>query len=224
MKSISDHISYIVVVIVIYSLFGCSHATFRIFEKPVVFDEVRKELSLQYLEERYGIVKDFPSIEPRMIVIHWTAIPTLEASYHAMNPSVLPGSRTAISSASSLNVAAHFLIDRDGVIFRQLPDTLFARHVIGLNHCAIGVENIGSGSAPLTRAQLKANENLVRYLVRKYPEIQYVIGHYQYTEFEEHELWKEIDENYRTGKSDPGEKFMMRLHKKLEDLGLKSNP
>ena len=224
MKSISTTTSFAVFVIFIFTFLGCSHATFRIFEKPVVFDEVRKELSIRYLEERYGIIQNFPSIDPRMIVIHWTAIPTLESSFNAMNPSLLPGERTAISSASDLNVAAHFLIDRDGVIFRQLPDTLFARHVIGLNHCAIGVENIGGSEAPLTRAQLKANGDLVRYLVRKHPGIEYVIGHYQYREFEGHELWKEVDDNYRTGKSDPGEKFMSRLHRDLEGLGLKSHP
>lgn len=203
-------------------LASCNRPTFRIFEKPVVFDEVRKELSIQYLKERYGIETNSPSIEPRMIVIHWTAIPTLESSYNAMNPAILPGSRTALTSASRLNVAAHFLIDRDGTIFRQLPDTAFARHVIGLNHCAIGVENIGSREAPLTRAQLQANMDLVRYLKRKHSGIEYVIGHYQYTEFENHPLWVEIDDNYRTGKSDPGVQFMKRLHRGLADLGLKS--
>jgi len=58
----------------------------------------------------------------------------------------------------------HYLIDRDGTIFQQLPDTVFARHVIGLNHCTIGVENVGGGKDPLTKAQLKAKEQLIRYL------------------------------------------------------------
>ncbi|WP_236975020.1 peptidoglycan recognition protein family protein [Membranihabitans maritimus] len=206
------------------SISGCERATFRIFDKPIVFDKTREELSLSYMKDRYGINKDFPSIDPKMVVVHWTAIPTLESSYNAMNPSLLPGARTGIASASSLNVGAHFLIDRDGVIFRQLPDTLFARHVIGLNHCAIGIENIGSSNNPLTRAQLRANTELIRYLKRLHPGIEYVIGHHQYREFENHNLWMEKDEGYRTEKSDPGDKFMEHLHKRIKDLGLRSRP
>lgn len=201
---------------------SCAAPTFRIFEKPVVFDEERQKLSLEYMKERYALEKDTPSIRPVMIVLHWTAIPTLERSYDAMNPAVLSASRD-IGSASNLNVAAHFLIDRDGTIFRQLPDTAFARHVIGLNHCAIGVENVGSDLAPLTRAQLKANEELVRYLKRKYP-IEYLIGHYEYTKFTGHSLWKETDPGYRTVKTDPGERFMRRIRHRLTDLGLKGPP
>src|SRR5690606_41421069 len=112
MKSISTTTSFAVFVIFIFTFLGCSHATFRIFEKPVVFDEVRKELSIRYLEERYGIIQNFPSIDPRMIVIHWTAIPTLESSFNAMNTSLLPGARTALSYASDLNEAVQFLHER----------------------------------------------------------------------------------------------------------------
>ncbi|TPE43540.1 N-acetylmuramoyl-L-alanine amidase [Pontibacter mangrovi] len=204
-------------------LSACSGPTFRILEKPVVFDEERQQLSLEYMESRYDLQKEVASIEPKMIVLHWTAIPTLESSFDAMNPTLLPGSRTAIGSASSLNVAAQFLIDRDGTIFRQLPDTAFARHVIGLNHCAIGVENVGGGKEGLTKAQLKANEALVRYLVRKY-DIEYLIGHYEYQDFEGHPLWKEADAGYRTQKVDPGKAFMKKIRKRTADLGLKGSP
>ncbi|WP_215223237.1 N-acetylmuramoyl-L-alanine amidase [Echinicola shivajiensis] len=202
---------------------ACSKSTYRVFHKPIKYDEERRSLTLEYLEEHYGLVQEEPSIVPKMVVLHWTAIPNLERSYDAMNPVHLPGSRTAIASASSLNVSSHYLIDRDGTIFRQLPDTIMARHVIGLNHCAIGVENVGSAKEPLTKAQLKANEELVRHLKRKY-DIEYVIGHFEYTAFENHPLWKELDEGYRTVKTDPGEKFMRKIRKRLEDLELKDPP
>jgi N-acetyl-anhydromuramyl-L-alanine amidase AmpD len=133
------------------------------------------------------------------------------------------GGRADLTGASNLNVSSQFLIDRDGTIFRLLPDTTFARHVIGLNYLAIGIENIGSDAMPLTKAQLKANEKLIRYLKRKYP-IEYVIGHHEYQNFQSTELWKEIDPNYRTIKTDPGDKFMNQLRKKLTDLNLKPVP
>ena len=51
-----------------------------------------------------------------------------------------------------------------------------ARHVIGLNHCAIGIENVGGTiDTPLTKKQLKANIKLVNYLKQQYPKIDYSI-------------------------------------------------
>lgn len=194
--------------------------TFRTFNKPVVFDAERKKLSIEYLRDRHGIIQDSATIVPRMIVLHWTAIATLEQSFDAMNPTLLPGSRKGIAGASSLNVAAQFLVDRDGMIFRQLPETAFARHVIGLNYCAIGVENVGGSNALLTEEQLDANEALIRYLKKKY-NIEYVIGHHEYQSFIGHPLFKETDPNYLTVKSDPGDEFMIKIRERIKDLNIK---
>ena len=157
-----------------------------------------------------------------MVVIHWTAVPSLEATFDVFNPVNLSG-RPELTGASSLNVSAHFLVDRDGTIFRLLPDTTFARHTIGLNYMAIGIENIGGPDAPLTKAQVKANAELIRYLYKKH-KINYLIGHHEYYDFQGTTLWKETDPNYITSKQDPGDKFMKRLRKKLSDLPLKSKP
>ncbi len=195
-----------------------------ISEMPIDFNEHREQLSVQYMKERYGLEKDLPTIEPKMIVLHWTAIPTLEDSYKAFRSAELPKGRTEIAGASSLNVSAHFLVDRDGKIYRLMPETIMARHVIGLNHVAIGVENVGgTKNTPLTEEQLRANIWLVEYLKKIY-DIEYVIGHYEYTNFENHELWLEIDEEYRTQKSDPGEKFMKELRAATNHLQFKPIP
>ncbi|PSL06429.1 N-acetylmuramoyl-L-alanine amidase [Cecembia rubra] len=196
--------------------------TFRIFEKPIIFNEEREKLSLEYLKNRHGIEKERATIEPSMIVVHWTAVPTLEATFDVFNPVHL-GGRPEISSASNLNVSAHFLVDRDGIIFRLLPDTTFARHTIGLNYMAIGIENIGGPEAPLTKAQLRANAELIRYLSKKYS-IKYLIGHHEYYSFQGSILWKETDPNYLTQKEDPGDQFMKQLRRKLADLNLKHKP
>jgi N-acetylmuramoyl-L-alanine amidase len=206
-------------------LVGCApKPTFRILDKPINFNEERKQLSIDYLRERHGLDQTLPSINPKMIVLHWTVIPTIESTFDVFDPVHLPGARAGIASASSLNVSSQFLIDRDGEIFRLLPDTAFARHVIGLNYCSIGIENIGSEKSLLTKAQLKSNENLIRYLTKKYPEITYLIGHYEYQKFEKSELWKETDSNYRTVKTDPGTQFMRKIRRRLHDLPLMANP
>jgi len=202
--------------------FSCNAPTFRIFEKPIIFDEEREKLSLEYLKVRHGLDKETATIDPTMVVVHWTAVPTLEATFNVFNPVHL-GGRPELTSASNLNVSAHFLVDRDGTIFRLLPDTTFGRHTIGLNYTAIGIENIGGPDDPLTKAQLKANADLIRYLHKKH-KLTYMIGHHEYYDFQGTEIWKETDPNYLTQKQDPGPKFMKQLRKKLSDLNLKSKP
>ncbi len=183
----------------------------KIVDKPITFDAERLELSREYLESHYGLEKDHPDIDPKMVVIHWTAIPTFEKSYEAFVNSKLPNWRPEIAGAGALNVSSHFLIDQDGTIYRLMPETLMARHVIGLNHCAIGIENVGgTPDTPLTEEQLKANIALVKYLAGKY-DISYVIGHHEYQLFEGHPLWLEKDEGYRTEKTDPGDEFMNQV-------------
>lgn len=195
----------------------------KIIDKPIIYDSTRVKLSLQYLKERHGLIKQEPKIEPAMIVLHWTAAKTMISTFNAFNRPSLNGDRKAIAGASNLNVSSQFLIDRDGTIYRLMPEDYFARHVIGLNYCAIGVENVGSDDFPLTDAQLLANEQLVRYLTKKYP-IKYLIGHYEYTQFKNSIWWKETDPNYQTGKTDPGVSFMQKIRAKLKDLDFAAIP
>lgn len=217
------HLTRLIPVLILFLISQLTLAqTFRIFEKPIIFNEEREQLSLEYLEKRHGIKQETATINPKMVVVHWTAVPTLESTFDVFNPVHL-GGRPELTSASNLNVSAQFLVDRDGVIFRLLPDTTFARHTIGLNYMAIGIENIGGPDAPLTKAQLKANAALIEYLHKKHT-IQYVIGHHEYYAFQGTELWKETDPNYLTQKIDPGDRFMKKLRKKLQSYNFKSNP
>lgn len=205
-------------------LISSCKATTAIVDRPITFNEEREILTLEYLSNRYGLEKDSPEIVPKMIVLHWTVIPTLQKSFEAFDNPTLPNWRPDIKDVSGLNVSSQFIVDRDGTIYRLLPETVMARHVIGLNHCAIGIENVGGAEdQPLTRAQLKSNVWLVRYLAEKYP-IDYLIGHYEYQLFEGHPLWLEKDDGYRTVKTDPGIDFMAKVRKKVIDLNFKELP
>ncbi|MBT8236678.1 MAG: N-acetylmuramoyl-L-alanine amidase [Bacteroidia bacterium] len=193
-------------------------------DKPVSITEEREKLTLEYLKERYEIEQDEPFIKPRMIVLHWTVYETFEESFAAFEQPTLPNWRPDIENVSGLNVSAHFLVDQDGTIYRLMPETYMARHVIGLNHCAIGVENVGgTEKTPLTKAQLKSNIKLVQYLAKKYP-IEYLIGHYEYTRFEDHPLWLEVDDGYRTEKTDPGPEFMRNVREATRSFNFKPVP
>ncbi len=213
---------YSLLILILLGLACSPKPTFTIVEKPITWNEERERLSLLYLKDRHGMEQEKAIIDPKMVVVHWTAIDNIEVTFDVFDPPTL-GGRADLTGASNLNVSSQFLIDRDGTIYRLLPDNYFARHCIGLNYTAIGIENIGGSDWPLTNAQLKANEELIRYLRRKY-EIEYVIGHHEYRQFESTDLWKEADPNYRTEKTDPGPKFMEKLRKNLEDLGLKPMP
>jgi len=210
--------------IVLTGLFFSCKPSIEIIDKPIIFDETRTQLTLDYLSERYGLEQKEPVIDPKMIVLHWTAIPTLDGSFDAFERPTLPSWRPDINGVSGLNVSSHFLIAQDGTIYRLMPEKTMGRHVIGLNHCALGVENVGgTEDTPLTEAQLKSNIRLVEYLSEKY-NIEYLIGHHEYTNFEEHPLWLEKDEGYRTKKTDPGPNFMEKIRKATKNLNFKPVP
>ena len=207
---------YLLVATLLSLLFGCSGD--RIIDRPVSFDQERIDLTLEYLEKRYGLKQTEPTITPKMVVVHYTVIPSLEKSFAAFEKAKLPDWRPEIIDASALNVSSQFMVDLDGTIYRLMPETRMARHVIGLNHCAIGIENVGgTEEVPLTDAQLEANIWLAKYLKKKY-DIQYLIGHSEYTNFEGHELWLEVDDGYRTEKSDPGDKFLADIRSATKGL------
>jgi len=195
------------------------HTEYSIIQKPIIFTDKRKNLTKEYIKSHYGFdVKDI-TIEPKTIVLHWTAVMDFEKSFKRLESELLFSDRADIAKASALNVSAHFLVDRDGTIYQLMPDNWMARHVIGLNYSSIGVENVGgeaNSKEDLTPAQLNANIRLVKYLKAKYPSIKNIIGHHEYREFENSPLWLEKDAGYRTKKSDPGEKFMSDVRTALD--------
>jgi N-acetyl-anhydromuramyl-L-alanine amidase AmpD len=163
-------------------------------------------------------------IQPRMIILHWTAINSFESAWNYFNRTHAEAERKDLAAAGDVNVSAHFLIDRDGAIYQLMPETWMARHCIGLNHVAIGVENVGDGEKfPLTDAQVKANAALVRYLAKKFP-VQYLIGHMEYRAMERTPLFLERDPKYRNTKPDPGTEFMQRVRAMVADLKLQGAP
>lgn len=210
--------------LVLAVLFVACSVQREIVDIPIIFDEQRMELTKEYLLNRYNLDQETPEITPKMVVLHWTAIPSLKKSFEAFNRSTLPNWRPDLENVSGLNVSSHFLVDQDGTIYRLMPETLMARHTIGLNHCAIGIENVGGTEGmPLTKAQLRSNIYLVNYLASKY-DIDHVIGHQEYTLFENHPLWLEVDDGYRTEKTDPGMDFVEKVRKATKKFNFKPVP
>jgi N-acetylmuramoyl-L-alanine amidase len=204
-------------ILLILTLFIYAYSI-EIKQMPISFSQNRIDLTKQYIKSSYGLDVENIDIIPKVIVIHHTAMDDLKESFDRFNAETLTPDRSYILKAGSLNVSAHFLVDFDGTIYALMPETHMARHVIGLNLSSIGIENIGGNEKDLTKEQLKANIELVKYLKNKYKTIEYLIGHYEYTKFENHPLFLERDAKYRTVKHDPSEWFMESLRSNFSDL------
>ena len=181
-------------------------------DKFIPWTEHRNNLTDEYTLTHYGMI--CREIVPQAVVVHWTAMGTLESNWNFFY--------NEERGDGTLNVASQFICGRDGTILRLMPENYFARHVIGYNHCAIGIENVGgyNNNEDLTDAQLEANVRLIKYLHEKYPTIKYVFGHYQQVAARESGLYIEHVAGYHSVKPDPGPKFMRALRERLEGDGL----
>lgn len=197
---------------------------FIIHTRPISFNQERIDLTLAYRRLHQDPHAKDIIMQPKMIILHWTEINSLESTWKYFNRIRAEAARPDLIGAGEVNVSAHFLVDRDGTIYRLMPETWMARHCIGLNHLAIGIENVGDGEKfPLTEAQVKTNAALIRYLKGKFA-IQYLIGHMEYRAMEGTPLFSERDPKYRNNKPDPGTDFMIKVRKLVEDLKLQGPP
>ena len=190
-----------------------------IIEKYLPWSENREKLTREYAELHYGM--SITKIEPQAVVIHWTAGTTWESAYYTFYDE--NGSDDDINT---VNVSSQYIVDRDGTIYQLMPENKLARHTIGYNWCAIGIENVGgvNNVEDLTPEQLNANVALIRYLHAKYPAIKYIFGHYQQTVARETGLYIENVSGYYSIKSDPGKIFMQELKNYLQNEGFKFFP
>lgn len=157
-----------------------------------------------YLTTHYG-ANPPTELYPQMVVIHWTGVETAKSTWYTFASATLSG-RQSLQSNGTVNVSAHFLVEQDGTIHQLLPENAFARHCIGFNHLAIGIENVG-GRDTLTSEQVEANARLITDLQGRYP-IELVIGHYESGQYESHPFFVEQQTEYRSIKADPGADFI----------------
>lgn len=116
-----------------------------------------------------------------MVVIHCTELPEL-ATAREYGEKVM--------HASGAGNSGHYYIDRDGSIYRYVPDTRVAHHVRGHNANTVGIELVNLGrypnwwdtrhqtmTEPYPEAQLAALEALLADLRRRLPHLARIAGH-----------------------------------------------
>ena len=116
-----------------------------------------------------------------MVVVHCTELPDL-ATARAYGERIVHPSGTGNSG--------HYYIDRDGSVFRYVPDDRIAHHVRGRNEHSIGIELANTGrwpdwldsrrqtmTEPYPDAQIGALLGLLAHLRKALPNLRDIAGH-----------------------------------------------
>ena len=194
--------------------------TVAIVDAPMAWSDERARLTLDYRRAHSDPAATDLTIAPRVIVLHYTAGGSATGTRAYFDNVRVEAERKEIARAGAVNVSSHFVVDRDGTIYQLQPETRFARHCIGLNHIAIGIENVGDEDRyQLTEAQVVADAALVRDLAARFP-ITHLLGHYEVMRFRGDPYYLERDPGYTNDKPDPGKRFMARVRERVADLRL----
>lgn len=207
-----------VLFVALYVAFGRTAPA--IVDAPMAWSDERAALTLAYRRAHSDPGARDLAIDPRVIVLHYTDGDSAKSTRAYFDQPRIEAARAELARAGAVNVSAHFVVDRDGTIYRLQPETRFARHCIGLNHLAIGIENVGGPNLPLTDAQVAADAALVRDLASRF-RITHLLGHHEVMRFRDHPYYVERDPAYRNDKPDPGARFMARVRAEVADLQLR---
>ena len=142
--------------------------------RPIPYGPERRADMADYAQRHYGI-HDFRLRDSKVIVEHYTATSSFAPvfDYFSRNEpdpelNELPG------------ICSHYVIDRDGTIYRLVRTSIMCRHTVGLNWTAIGIEHVGQSDAQVmgNPRQLASSLRLTRALQGRYGiATRNVIGH-----------------------------------------------
>jgi N-acetylmuramoyl-L-alanine amidase/Zinc carboxypeptidase len=142
--------------------------------RPIPFGAERKADMAAYARRHYGI-DDYRLRDPKVIVEHYTVTSSFPPVFDLFSRNVPDAELNELPG-----VCSHYVIDRDGTIYRLVPTTIMCRHTVGLNWTAIGIEHVGQSDAQVmgNRRQLAASLRLTRALQGRHGiATRNVIGH-----------------------------------------------
>jgi N-acetylmuramoyl-L-alanine amidase len=142
--------------------------------KPIPYPAKRKREMARYSKIHYGKA-EWRLRQVKTIVEHVTAGGSFESAYNTFAHDVPDGEFHSLPAD-----CAHFVIDRDGTIYRLVPLSIRCRHVVGLNYISIGIEHVGFNDADVLsdKREMHSSFLLTRWLRCRFGvPIKYVIGH-----------------------------------------------
>lgn len=146
----------------------------RIAAWPIPFPPARRRQTAGYAQRHYGI-ESWRIRGPNVIVQHYTASDSLRSTWNTF------AANTADPELGELpGVCSHFLIGKDGRIYRLARLDTMCRHTVGLNWTALGIEHVGMSDGQIlgNRAQLESSLRLTLWLMQRYRiRLRDVIGH-----------------------------------------------
>lgn len=139
-------------------------------------------------KERGLVIHELPSVhcDERPVGVHVDTV-----IIHTMHNPLAEDRFSAVSCKECLDqygVSAHYIIDREGGIFRTIPEEKRAWHAgkskmphaedgrESVNAFSIGIELVGAEDLPLTPAQYSAVVALVKQIAERHP-VRNILGH-----------------------------------------------
>jgi hypothetical protein len=111
----------------------------EIHQKPIQFDEQRIALTREYQRTHYGIQSESIEIEPKMIILHWTVLPSFELTYKIFNSPTLPeNSPRRGELPGDLNVSIHFVVEKGLRVLLLSHKQRERLHEVGLKQLCLG--------------------------------------------------------------------------------------
>jgi N-acetylmuramoyl-L-alanine amidase len=162
-----------------------------IHKKLIPYPKHRKREMAAYSKRHYGRYK-WRLRNPKLIVIHYAEAGSIGAIYNTFKPD-----NPDVEFHELPNVCSHYAVSAKGAVFKFVKPVIRCRHVVGLNHVAIGIEHVGFSDQDILGrpAQLNGSLRFVRWLRCRFGiPVSGVIGH---NESLSSPYYKELDPRFR---------------------------
>lgn len=160
-------------------------------KRLIPYPKKRKREMAAYSKRHYGQYK-WQLVDPKLIVIHYAEAGSVGAIYNTFAPD-----RPDVEFHQLPGVCSHYAVGAGGGIFKFVPPSIRCRHVVGLNHVAIGIEHVGFSDGDILNrpAQLNPSLQLTQWLRCRFGiPVEGVIGH---NESLDSPYYKELDPRFK---------------------------
>jgi beta-N-acetylhexosaminidase len=157
----------------------------------IPFPQKRKREMAAYSKDHYGQYK-WRLNNPKLIVEHYAEAGSVSSIFNTFAPD-----RPDVEFHQLPGVCSHFAVSATGGIYKFVPVSIRCRHVVGLNHVAIGIEHVGFSDQDILNrpAQLNASLQLTQWLRCRFGlPVEQVIGH---NESLSSPFYKELDPRFK---------------------------